>query len=69
MLETAKADLALAALTLERSRIIAPFAGVVSRRYIQAGAYVVDGAPVVDLIDDQSLEIEADVPSQSSGLG
>jgi RND family efflux transporter MFP subunit len=63
VLETAKADLALAALNLERSRIIAPFAGVVSRRYIQAGAYVADGAPVVDLIDDQSLEIEADVPS------
>ncbi len=69
VLETAKADLALAALTLERSRIIAPFAGVVSRRYIQAGAYVVDGAPVVDLIDDQSLEIEADVPaSRVAGL-
>ena len=63
MLETAKADLALAELDLKRSRIKAPFAGVVSRRYIQPGAFVVDGAPVVDLIDDRSLEIEADVPA------
>ena len=63
VLETAKAELAVAELDLARAHVVAPFAGVVSRRYIQAGAYVADGAPVVDLIDDQSLEIEADVPS------
>ncbi len=63
VLETAKADLALATLNLDRARITAPFAGVVARRYIQPGAFVSDGTPVVDLIDDRSLEIEADVPS------
>ena len=63
VLETAKADLGIAELDLKRSQILAPFAGVVSRRYIQPGAFVVVGEPVVDLIDDSSLEIEADVPA------
>jgi len=63
VLETAKAEMTVAELDLERAHIRAPFAGVVSRRYIQTGAYVADGAPVIDLIDDSSLEIEADVPA------
>ena len=63
VLQTAEADLALAKLNLDRSAIVAPFDGVVSRRYIQPGAYVTIGNPVVELIDDSSLEIEADVPS------
>jgi RND family efflux transporter MFP subunit len=42
--------------------IKAPYAGVVSRRLVSPGAYVRQGDPVVALIDDQSLEIEADVP-------
>ncbi|MCA8929223.1 MAG: efflux RND transporter periplasmic adaptor subunit [Alphaproteobacteria bacterium] len=67
VLETAKAELDVAELDLKRAHIVAPFDGVVSRRYIQAGAYVADGAPVVDLIDDRSLEIEADVPATRIG--
>ncbi len=62
-LEMAKADLALAEIDLAHAVVIAPFSGVVTHRYTQAGAYLGDGDPVVDLIDDQSLEIEADVPA------
>ncbi len=42
--------------------IRAPYAGVVSRRLVSPGAYVRPGDAVVSLIDDRSLEIEADVP-------
>jgi RND family efflux transporter MFP subunit len=36
---------------------------VVSQRQVSAGAYIRAGDPVVTLIDDQQLEIEAEVPS------
>ena len=48
---------------LEDMIIKAPYAGVVSRKLVSAGAYVRPGDPVVALIDDRSLEIEADVPA------
>lgn len=54
---------------LEETVIRAPYAGVVSRRLVSAGAYVRQGDPVVTMIDDESLEIEADVPvNQLSAL-
>ena len=42
--------------------IKAPYAGVVSRRLVSPGAYLRPGDAVVALIDDRSLEVEADVP-------
>ena len=42
--------------------IRAPYAGVVTRRLVSPGAYLRPGDPVIALIDDRSLEIEADVP-------
>ncbi len=42
--------------------IRAPYAGVVSRKLVSPGAYMRPGDPVVALIDDRSLEVEADVP-------
>jgi RND family efflux transporter MFP subunit len=48
---------------LEDAVIKAPFSGVVSQRQVSAGAYIRAGDPVVTLIDDQQLEIEAEVPS------
>ncbi|MGI9437511.1 MAG: efflux RND transporter periplasmic adaptor subunit [Geminicoccaceae bacterium] len=47
---------------LDDTVVNAPYAGVVSRRLVSPGAYVRQGDPVVALIDDQSLEIEADIP-------
>ncbi len=47
----------------------APYDAVVSQRLTEAGAYVRVGDPLVRLIADGSLEIEADVPFQRlSGL-
>ncbi len=47
---------------LEDMVIKAPYDGVVTRRLVSPGAYVRLGDPVVALIDDGALEIEADVP-------
>lgn len=62
-LEEAKADLALASADLEDAVVRAPYPGVVTERYVSAGDYVNPGEPIVALLDDGSLEIEADVPS------
>jgi RND family efflux transporter MFP subunit len=49
--------------------IKAPYDGVVTRKLVSPGAYVRLGDPVVALVDDSALEIEADVPvDQLRGL-
>ncbi|NJO37117.1 MAG: efflux RND transporter periplasmic adaptor subunit, partial [Rhizobiales bacterium] len=46
---------------LEDMVIRAPYDGVVTRKLVSPGAYVRLGDPVVALVDDGALEIEADV--------
>lgn len=58
----ALAQMTRAELDLEDSRVRAPFAGVVSEKHTDVGAYLNIGSPVVSLINDEDLEIEADVP-------
>lgn len=66
---SSKSDLNLAEINLHDTEIRAPYAGIVTKRLTEAGAYVQTGAAVVDLIGDKTLEIEADVPFQHlSGL-
>ena len=62
-LKQAQADMRLAEINLRDAEIRAPFAGVVTVKHIDAGAYVSIGTPVVTLINDRELEIEADVPA------
>jgi RND family efflux transporter MFP subunit len=65
----AEAELEIDAINLAYAEIRAPYGGVVSQRMSEAGAYLQKGAPVVRMIADRSLEIEADVPFQRlSGL-
>lgn len=59
----ARANLELAELDLRRAEIAAPFDGVVVLRHTSDGAYVTVGMPVVTLVNDRDLEIEADVPA------
>jgi len=47
---------------LERTAISAPFTGVVSDQFIQAGEWADPGTPVVRLVDTGSLEAQAWVP-------
>lgn len=66
-LETRRANLAEAEYALERTRIIAPFDGVVVDKAAHPGQYITTGEPVVTLLDLNALEIEADVPSDIVG--
>lgn len=59
----AQANLDLAELDIRRSEIRAPYNGVVVARQAVAGAYVNTGAPVVNLVNDEDMEIEVDVPA------
>ena len=62
---SARADLDLAEINLRDAEIKAPYAGVVTERLTEAGAYVQSGDPVIRMIGDQLLELEADVPFQN----
>ncbi len=60
----AKADLSLAKINLYDAQVRAPYPGVVTERLTEAGAYVQIGAPVIRMIGDRNLEVEAEVPFQ-----
>ncbi|MEP5720155.1 MAG: efflux RND transporter periplasmic adaptor subunit, partial [Alphaproteobacteria bacterium] len=62
---SAKANLRLAEIALSYADVVAPYGGVVSRRHTEAGAFVNLGDPLITLINDTDLEIEADVPSRN----
>jgi len=59
----ARAEIRLADINLEYTEIKAPYDGVISRRLSEAGAYADEGEALVNMIADQNLEVEADVPS------
>ncbi len=66
---SARAQLRLADIDLYNAKIRAPYNGVVSQKHTSPGAFLNVGDPVVTLINDDFLEIEADVPSDRlSGL-
>lgn len=58
----AEATLKLAAKNLADTEIRAPFAGVVTLRHTEIGAYLEFGDSVVTLVNDRDVEVEADVP-------
>jgi RND family efflux transporter MFP subunit len=58
-----EADAQLARINLSYTSVRAPFPGVVTQRHTDVGAYVNVGQPVVTLIDDHALEVEAEVPA------
>lgn len=61
-----RANLKLAEINLFNVEVRAPYDGVVSSRHTEVGAYVQVGGPVLTLIDDRLLEIEADVPTEQA---
>lgn len=65
----AQANLSLAEIDLTRSTVVAPFNGVVVDRKAELGAYISVGQEIAVLINDEDMEVEADVPaSRVSGL-
>ena len=70
--EAARAQLHRQKLNLERTRITAPFSGVVEDLHMNAGDYAVPGAPCVTLIELDPMLVRADVTEaevESLGLG
>jgi RND family efflux transporter MFP subunit len=57
----------LAAVDLDRADVRAPFGGVVTARTAEVGGHVEEGDPVVNLLDDASFEVEAEVPIDRLG--
>jgi RND family efflux transporter MFP subunit len=62
-LKRAQASRGLARIDLKDAAIRAPYAGVVLNRHVSPGAYVNAGSRIISMLDDENLEIEADVPS------
>ncbi len=61
-LRAVRARLALTRERLERTRIKAPFGGVVTTRYRQSGEWAQSGEAVVRLVDTESLEVQTWIP-------
>jgi len=57
--DVAEARLASARLRLEKSRIEAPWPGVIASRSVEVGDYVVPGQPVVELLDVSRLKVRS----------
>ncbi|MDE0391602.1 MAG: efflux RND transporter periplasmic adaptor subunit [Rhodospirillales bacterium] len=60
---SAAASLSLAQIDLSWATIEAPYPGVVTTVHTEVGAWLAVGQPVVSMINDLDLEVEADVPS------
>ena len=63
MVLRAAAELEMATENLTDATITAPFPGVVAELYITDGDFLNLGHPVVRLVNDRDLEVEADVPT------
>lgn len=63
-LAKARADVALTDATLDKCNVIAPFGGRVAEQKLREKQFAQPGQPVLDIIDDSSLELEFIVPSR-----
>ena len=62
-IDRSKASLKAGQISLEDTNIKAPYPGVVIKRHTLPGNYVRIGDPIITILNDTDLEIEADVPS------
>ncbi len=68
-LKRALANLKLAEIDLANTTIRAPYGGVITKVHTESGSYLGVGQPVVSMIRDVDMEIEAQVPAgRTSGL-
>jgi len=59
-----KADVSLIATTLQKCAITAPFSGRVAEQKVREQQFVQAGQPILDILDDSTLELEFIVPSK-----
>lgn len=62
--QRARSDLEMTDIALRQSEVRAPYDGVVIERMAEVGAYADTGEPLLRMLSDRTLEIEADVPSR-----
>ena len=68
-MNSSEASIRVADLELGYAQITAPFDGTVTSKLTEVGSYLQRGQSVVQLISDQRLELEADIPgNRLSGL-
>ena len=65
---TAEAELALARARLEKTRIVAPFEGVLGLRRVSVGDYVNPGQDIVNLEDIDPIKVDFRVPESALRL-
>lgn len=63
-LQVAEAQLALAQARADRMKIVAPFAGTVGIRSVNAGDYVKDGADLVSIEDLSTMQVDFRLPER-----
>jgi len=64
--KAAEANDAVTRLNLERSRVRAPFDGIIAERIASAGDYLAIGAPIVRLVQTDPLRLRLEVPERDS---
>lgn len=65
--DQAQAELRMADINLYNAKILAPYSGVISARHVEVGNYVSVGDRVMTILNDASLEVEAEVPANRLG--
>ena len=64
MLDDAKARLSSAQKSLDATNVLAPYAGVVSERFVNPGDVVAPGSPLMNVVDPATMRLEAAVPAE-----
>lgn len=66
-MEQAKAEMDLVAMQLNRTRVTAPWNGRVADLFVRENQYVTEGQPLLEILDDSTLELEFIVSSHWVG--
>ncbi len=66
-LDQAQAELRMADINLHNAEIRAPFDGVITQRHVEVGNFVNVGSNVITVLNDTSLEVEAEIPANRLG--
>ncbi|MGV7222552.1 MAG: efflux RND transporter periplasmic adaptor subunit [Nitrospinales bacterium] len=66
-LDSTQKKLEIAKLNLSKSRILAPFSGVIISKNVEKGAYVSRGMPIVEMIGSSSLKAVIEIPQTYRG--
>jgi len=62
--DTAKAALDMAQARHDRTRVLSPISGVLDERFVEIGQYVLQGEPVAEIVDIDTLKVRLHVPER-----